>query len=107
MHAGQGLKLSLNSKVNKTTSKSILLFYVLLICYLFGFFYFGNLAIFNIWQSSFSNKEEILSILTFRFWLFGLLSLVCLIAFIAQVIIKVKKVNRKYRKTQALDDTHL
>ena len=80
---------------------SLLAFYLLLCGYIFGFLYFGNLAIFNAWQSAFPENKDILAMLRIRFWKFGILCLLSLTAFIDHIVVKVRKSNKEYRDSKS------
>ncbi len=83
---------------NGKTWVSTLLFILVLLLYFFGFAYFGNLAIFNAWQTAFPKNEEAIELLNYRFWFFALCSLVCFVAFFAYITIRIRKSNRQYRQ---------
>ena len=59
--------------------------------------YFGNLALFNIWQSAFQDNAPYLDVLQKKVWLFVSLSLVSIVASITIAVLTVKKVNRESR----------
>ncbi|WP_428240849.1 hypothetical protein [Gynuella sp.] len=77
---------------------STLLFISVLLIYCLGFAYFGNLAIFNAWQTAFPKNGEAIELLNYRFWFVALCSLVCFVAFFIHIIIRIRKSNRQYRQ---------
>jgi len=68
------------------------------IVFLLAGLYFGNLAVFNIWQSAFQENAPYLGIMRTRVWLFASLSLVSIAASIIIAVLTVKKVNRESRR---------
>lgn len=73
---------------------------VILALGLLGFaYYFGNLSVFNAWQSAFQENAPYLEQLEFRFWAFGTLALLCLGAFVWVVVSTIRRVNRESRNS--------
>jgi hypothetical protein len=61
--------------------------------------YFGNLSIFNVWQSAFPENAPYLDRLEFRFWAFGILAFICIGAFVWLSVATVRRVNRESRES--------
>lgn len=57
--------------------------------------YFGNLSIFNVWQSAFPENSPYLDQLEFRFWVFGILALFCFGAFVWVTLLTIRRVNQE------------
>lgn len=60
--------------------------------------YFGNLAVFNAWQSAFPENAPWLGRLELRFWLFILVATVAIGTAVALSILTIRKVNREDRE---------
>lgn len=63
--------------------------------------YFGNLSIFNVWQSAFPENVPYLDQLEFRFWTFGILALLCFAVFVWITVSTIRRVNRESRESDA------
>ena len=78
--------------------RSYLLRIVLIICLVLVGVYFGNLAIFNVWQSTFPENQEVLDQLSLRAWTFGLLAIAAISVAVAVVVITIRRMNAEYRQ---------
>jgi hypothetical protein len=84
--------------LQKDQKKPHYLMRVLLAVGLLGFgLYFGNLSVFNVWQSAFPEHAPYLDQLEFRFWAFGILSLLCLGACVWITVKTIRQINKESR----------
>ena len=65
--------------------------------------YFGNLAMFNVWQSAFPENHEILDQLGLRAWTFGIIATVAIVVAGAIVVATIRRMNAEYRQRLADD----
>ncbi|MEW8692959.1 MAG: hypothetical protein AB2535_18125 [Candidatus Thiodiazotropha endolucinida] len=86
--------------LTKENKKTYYLMRVLLAVGLLGLgLYFGNLSVFNVWQSAFPEHAPYLEQLEFRFWAFGILALLCLGAFVWVTVNTIRHINRESRES--------
>ena len=81
--------------------QSFLLRIGLTICLVLAGVYFGNLAMFNVWQSAFSENYEIFDQLRLRAWTFGILAILAVTAAVAIVVATIRRMNAEYRQRLA------
>ena len=88
-----------SGKINQGfTRKKKWPFVLLAIVLMLAGIYCGNLALFNVWQSAFSENAPYLDMLEFRAWTLILLSFTSIVESIAIIVLTIKNINRETKE---------